>query len=121
MGSIKDLTDKGAFWVFIGVALIVAAVLAIFISPFASSSPDGLEKVAEDKGFLRAAEEADTAWDHSPVPDYAMPGVNNEKVATGLAGIIGVLLTVVVMAGVSFLALGLGKIFKNKRETASET
>lgn len=120
MNSIKRFTDKGAFWIFIGAGLIVAAVLAIFISPFASSSPDGLEKVAEDKGFLKAAEEADTSWDHSPVPDYAIPGVKNEKVATGLAGIVGVLLTVVVMVGVSFLALGLSKIFKNRKEAFIE-
>lgn len=121
MNNIKRFTGKGSFWIFIGIALIIAAVLAIFISPFASSSPDGLEKVAEDKGFIEDAEEADTAWDHSPVPDYAMPGVENEKVATGLAGIAGVLITLVVMTGISFLVLGLSKVFKSKQETAFET
>ena len=32
--------------------LLIAFVLAIVLSPFASSSPDGLEKVGEDKGFI---------------------------------------------------------------------
>lgn len=120
MGKVKRFTDKGAFWVFIGTALIISAVLAVFISPFASSSPDGLEKVAEDKGFIKAAEKADAAWDHSPAADYAIPGVKNEKISTGLAGIAGVLITVVVMVGVSFLALGLSKIFKKKKEAVIE-
>ncbi|MBN2169437.1 MAG: PDGLE domain-containing protein [Actinobacteria bacterium] len=106
---------NAALWVFIGIALIVCAVLAVFVSPWASSSPDGLEKVAEDKGFIEAAEEADTAWDHSPVPDYAVPGVTNEKAATGLAGFVGILLTIVIMLGVSFLVIGLGKLFNDKR------
>lgn len=30
----------------------VAALLALFLSPFASSLPDGLERVAEIQGFL---------------------------------------------------------------------
>lgn len=119
MSKIQQSTNKGAFWAFIGIALIITAVLAIFISPFASSSPDGLEKVAADKGFLKNAEEADTAWKHSPVADYAIPGVKNEKVSTGLAGIVGVIITVIVMLGVSFLAVGLSKIFKKKQEATN--
>jgi hypothetical protein len=38
---------KGFIWIGLGISLL----LALFISPFASSSPDGLEKVAETKGF----------------------------------------------------------------------
>ena len=34
------------------VGLAVSAILAVFVSQFASNSPDGLEKVAGDKGFL---------------------------------------------------------------------
>ena len=36
--------------VFVVVAIAVAVGLATAVSPFASSSPDGLERVAEDKG-----------------------------------------------------------------------
>jgi len=35
--------------------LLIALALAIFLSPFASSHPDGLERVAEDKGFIQYA------------------------------------------------------------------
>lgn len=65
-------------------ALIVAFVLAL-LSPLASSSPDGLEKVAEDKGFMSAAREAL----YELIPDYVMPGVGSEVLATIVAGVIG--------------------------------
>lgn len=83
--------------------LTAALVLAFFISPFASSSPDGLEKVAEEKGFLEKGEVKPAIA--SPVPDYAWPGVDNERMATGLAGIMG---TLVVFG----LAYGAGVIVK---------
>ena len=76
--------------IFIITAFSVALFLAIFISPFASSDPDGLEKVAQDKSFMEHAEEEGvTVWESSPIPDYAIPGIKNEKIATGLAGLIG--------------------------------
>jgi len=80
---------------FVFISLIVALILAIFISPFASSSPDGLEKVAEDKGFIEKALE-EGVWKFSPIPDYAFPGVGSEVVATALAGLIGTLITIVI-------------------------
>ena len=58
--------------------------LATAVSPFASANPDGLEKVAEDKAFLDEGRLAGVQED-SPIPDYAFPGVENERVATGLA------------------------------------
>lgn len=76
--------------VFTVVALALAVGLATAISPFASSSPDGLEKVAEDKGFLDRGGLAPIQED-APIPDYAFPGVKNERVATGLAGFVGTL------------------------------
>ena len=54
-------------------ALAVAIGLATAASPFASSSPDGLERVAEDKGFLERGH-LGTVQDRAPVPDYAAPG-----------------------------------------------
>ena len=92
---------KGVYKVLL-VALIVAAVL----SPFASSSPDGLEKVAEDLGFLHKGEGEPVLI--APVPDYAMPGVKNESVATAAAGIVGTLLTF-------GAAYGLAKVVKRKK------
>lgn len=74
--------------------LAVALILAFFISPMASSSPDGLEKVAGDKGFLETA--ADHTLADGPLADYGVKAVSNERLSTGFAGIIGVLLTFIV-------------------------
>ena len=37
-------------------ALAVALILGVVVSPFASSKPDGLERVATDQGFVDAAD-----------------------------------------------------------------
>ena len=76
--------------VFVALALAVAIGLATAVSPFASASPDGLEKVAEDKQFLESGK-LHSMQEDSPIPDYAFPGVENERVATGLAGFVGTL------------------------------
>jgi PDGLE domain len=72
-------------------ALAVAIGLATAVSPFASDSPDGLEKVAGDKAFLDQGR-LHAVQEESPVPDYAVPGVGDPRVATGLAGLGGTLL-----------------------------
>lgn len=70
--------------------LLLAFFLALFISPFASRSPDGLERVAEDKGFMHKGE--GKAVITSVIADYMFPGVKNEKLATALAGGVGTLI-----------------------------
>lgn len=80
---------------FVFISLIIALILAILISPFASPWPDGLEKVAEDKGFIKEALE-EGVWKYSPIPDYAFPGVGSEVIATALAGLIGTLITITI-------------------------
>ena len=69
-------------------ALAVAVGLATAASPYASSSPDGLEKVAAEKAFLERGE-LHAVQEESPVPDYAVPGIDDPRVATGLAGFVG--------------------------------
>jgi len=83
--------------------LILALFLAL-LSPLASSSPDGLERVAEDKGFMETAREAV----FEVIPDYMLPGVGNEAGATILAGIIGTLM----LFGIGY---GLAQLLKAKR------
>jgi PDGLE domain len=84
-------------------ALAVAVGLATGASPYASSSPDGLEKVAEDKAFLEQGR-LHSVQEDSPVPDYAFPGVDDARVATGLAGFTGTLFVFGVGYGVALLA-----------------
>ena len=83
---------------FVGLALVVAVALAAFASPWASSSPDGLEKVAETNGFLDDGR-LHALQESSPAPDYAFPGVHDPRLATALAGLIGTLLVALVGSG----------------------
>ena len=75
---------------FVFAGLAVALLLALGVSHFASSEPDGLERVALDQGFAGSATEHGAAG--SPLADYAVSGVQNSALSTGLAGVIGVLL-----------------------------
>ncbi len=79
------------------VGLVVAVALATFVSPFASSSPDGLEKVAADKALDTDVEAHALAG--GPLADYGVEGVDNARVSTGLAGLIGVAVTFAVGFG----------------------
>jgi cobalt/nickel transport system permease protein len=81
------------------VAGLVAALALVILSPLASSNPDGLEWVAEQKGFLDTAQGAV----YNLIPDYVLPGVSNEALATILAGIVGVILVFGVAIGIAYL------------------
>ncbi|MFH1994168.1 MAG: PDGLE domain-containing protein [Nitrospinota bacterium] len=81
--------------------LAIALFLAIFLSPFASPHPDGLERVAEEKGFLERGEITQVV--SSPIPNYAWPNIENEALATALAGLAGTL--IVFAAGYGLAAL----------------
>jgi hypothetical protein len=74
---------KSKWWL---ISLLVCLAVAC-ISPLASSSPDGLERVAEDRGFIELAGEAP----YQVIADYVFPGVANEALATILAGVVGTL------------------------------
>lgn len=76
---------------FVVAGLLVGIALALFVSPFASSSPDGLEKVAAEEGFDEAAE--DSALADSPLADYGVEGIDDDRAGTAVSGLIGVLLT----------------------------
>lgn len=85
--------------------LLISIALAIFLSPFASKSPDGLERVAEDKNFLHMAE--GTKIFNALIPDYVFPGIKHEGLATAFSGLLGTLITF-------GLVYGLGRILKRK-------
>ncbi len=77
-----------------GIALALLVVFAL--APNASAQPDGLERVAEDAGFAEQAQDARI----SLLPDYTIPGVEDETLSTVLAGVTGVL----VVAAIALLA-----------------
>ncbi|OGP95657.1 MAG: hypothetical protein A2157_09295 [Deltaproteobacteria bacterium RBG_16_47_11] len=89
---------------FVLIGLGITLLLVLFLSPFASTSPDGLEKMAETKGFA-AQGESWKFWKYAPLTDYAIPGIKNEKVSTALSGLIGTL-------AIFLIALGVGKLIQ---------
>jgi hypothetical protein len=91
------MSRKALIWLGIAAAVVLAGV----VSFYASSSPDGLEKVATDKGFIDSAEDSDVAG--SPLADYGTSGVENERLSVGIAGIIGVAVTFAVAGGLFWL------------------
>ena len=69
------------------------------LAPLASSSPDGLERVAEDQGFAELGQ----APRFQVIADYVFPGIANEALATILAGIIGTLVLFGAAYGLAWL------------------
>jgi len=96
---------KSKWWLTgLAVCLLVAC-----LSPLASSSPDGLERVAEDKGFIDLGQGAP----FQVIADYVFPGMENEALATILAGLIGTL----VLFGVAY---GLAWLLKSRKRGLAE-
>ena len=81
------------------VGLLVALVLAGVVSYYASASPDGLTRVAEDLGFAGAEQASGTR--NGPLAGYEVSGLGS-RWSGGLAGVIGCL---VVLACMSALML----------------
>lgn len=88
--------------------LVVSLLLAGVVSFYASSNPDGLEKVAGDIGFIETAKDPVTSG--SALADYGVEGIENERASVGVAGVVGVVATGAIATG---LFLYLGKRKKN--------
>lgn len=82
---------------FLLIGFLASVLLAGIVSFYASSNPDGLEKAAEDVGFLDEA--TDSALAESPLADYGITGLDDERLSVGLAGVLGVLVMAVVAGG----------------------
>jgi len=85
------MTVKRNDIILISVTMVAILAIAMGLSLAASSFPDGLEKVAENLGFI------DKAVDVLPegfflIPDYAFRGIGNESLQTSMAGLFGVLI-----------------------------
>ncbi len=96
-------------WLLLLVGLVVALVLAGIVSFYASSEPDGLEKVASDHALDANAQDSATA--DSPLADYGVSGIENPRLSVGLAGVIGV--------GVTFLVAGGAFLLIRRRDTSA--
>ena len=76
---------------------IASLFLAGVVSFYASSNPDGLEKVAGDIGFIETAK--DHTYADGALADYGVKGIENDRLSTGAAGVIGVIATGVISTG----------------------
>lgn len=79
-------------------AALVALLFAAVVSQFAAPDPDGLERVAEDQGFIDSAE--DHVLAAAPFADYATAGLRNESTSLAVAGVTGVVITLLVGVGI---------------------
>jgi cobalt/nickel transport system permease protein len=98
-----DLLEAGAAaaggrgWALAGLAVALAVVL---LAPVASADPDGLERVAEDIGFLEQATDAP----YAVLPDYTIPVLGESGPSTIVAGIVGALVVAGVAVGAGYAA-----------------
>jgi cobalt/nickel transport system permease protein len=77
--------------------LCISIGLVVFVGPFASEQPDGLERTAQD---LQVAG-LDSPVVPAPLPEYHVPGVGSPAMATAVAGTIGTLVMFVVALGLA--------------------
>jgi cobalt/nickel transport system permease protein len=94
----------------VAIALAVICLLAGVASFYASGNPDGLEFVAEQKGFLEAA--SDHVFGTLALADYGDVG----GIPVGVAGLIGVGVMLLVAGGI-FLLLGRSSSGQNDGRT----
>ena len=94
LGEKSVSAQGGRGWILAG---ILISLIVVLLSPFASANPDGLERVAEDLGFLNTAQSAP----FEVLPDYTVPFLGETSLSTIIAGAIGVivLLALVFIAG----------------------
>jgi hypothetical protein len=87
-------------WVALGI-LVVALLLAGVVSYYASSEPDGLNRVAQDTGISRTEKQHPTA--DGPLAGYSTKDVDNQRLSGGLAGVAGVVVVLVLAGGLALV------------------
>lgn len=96
------------YWVY---GLVIALIMGGIISNFASTHPDGLERVAidtlEESGIEELTEGKEVV--NSPMSDYMAPGIENEALSASIAGVTGVLI-------VFLMVISMGKILKRNKK-----
>jgi cobalt/nickel transport system permease protein len=92
LGATAVKARGGSGWVVAGLIIALAVVL---FSPLASADPDGLERVAENIGFLEQGQAAS----YTILPDYTIPFLGETPVSTIVAGLIGALIVAAIAYG----------------------
>lgn len=91
--------DNRSLFIF---GLSIALILAVVVAQFASSSPDGLEYVAQQEGFAESAEEHDLST--APLANYGEDLTESSWVNNAVAGVAGILVTLALGYGLFWLA-----------------
>lgn len=93
----RRMSTKAFAWA----AVLVALLLAGAVSYYAPSSPDGLNKVAQDQGF--DTQERESAASESPLADYSTEQVKNDRLSGAVAGVLGVGVVLVLAGGLAMV------------------
>jgi cobalt/nickel transport protein len=81
------------------IGLLVALLLAGVVSFYASSSPDGLNRVAQDHGFSKTQKQHGA---DSPLAGYRTEGIDDGRLSGGLAGVVGSVVVLAVAGGLAY-------------------
>ena len=90
--------------------LIIAVLVVVILAPLASSDPDGLDRVSEDKGFAEQGKDSQ----YSFLPDYSVPGIDDERATMIISGLIGVAIVFV-------LTMALGAYARQQSRRSDQT
>jgi cobalt/nickel transport system permease protein len=85
----------------VAAGVLVALVLAGFVSYYASTSPDGLNRVAQDTGIAKS--QKPHASQDSPLAGYRTKSVENGRLSRGLAGVAGAVIVLALAGGLTLL------------------
>jgi cobalt/nickel transport system permease protein len=90
LGEGSESAKASRNWVYVGG---IISLIVVFLSPLASADPDGLERVAENLGFIGAGQSAP----FEIIPDYTLPFLGETALSTILAGVVGIVVVGLVM------------------------
>jgi hypothetical protein len=90
-----------ALWMLAAAALVLVIALVV-ASPWASKSPDSLEKVQQKSGVS-------SKTTTSLLKDYQVPGVAGKQTSTRLSAVLGVFITLAVVLALGSMASWLGR------------
>lgn len=96
LGEGSESAKASRNWIYAGG---IISLLVVLLSPFASADPDGLERVAQNLGFIGAGQSAP----YEVIPDYTIPFLGETAISTILAGVVGI-----VVVGAIIMLIGRG-------------